>query len=346
MAYRIFDNPYFAQPGLSPEGRTCILIVDENGKPTGKYCFSDARAAEIIARAAEYEARAQQQAQPREEQRAPVLPPRQQERVVQAPAPQEYVPRAPRQNRMVLGVIDGVTYELGRHKTFGLYVTDGVTTVSLPKRMTEDQVTPEIAEELLMRKRMRSPEALAARTPDEEYLYTAGDVARFGLTFPAHISRQADKELYARPLLRDLQMLPAPAGHTYSKVDAARLLDRKDAQAARHVLAIFLRMFERQVEDERNAGTARYDNKRGFNKGDSTAATKLVRYMTGQGFVDQGANGLLMPTKQTVPAGIHQNLSDILSGYLVQVVDIMNEGAARTGKMVRTNPRRRAKSRR
>lgn len=341
MANRIFDNPYSAQPGLSPEGRTCILILDENGKPTGKYCFSQNKAAQLIEKLEAAEAEGRKRA-PRQERpgQAQLL---EEHRVS---APQEYVPRAPRQDRMVLGVIDGVMYELGRHKTFGLYVTDGTRIAGVPKRMTEDQVTPEIAEELLVRKRMRDPEVMAARTPDEDYFQAAGGVARFGLTFPAHISRPPDVELYARPLLPDLQMLPAPAGHSYSKIDAARLLDRKDAQAARHVLAIFLRMFERQVEDERNAGTARYDNKRGFNKGDSTAATKLVRYMTSQGLVDQGANGLLMPTKQTVPAGIHQNLSDILSGYLVQVVDIMNEGAARTGKMVRTNPRRRAKSRR
>ena len=311
MANRMFDNPYSAAPGVH-EGRTCILILDENGKPTGKYCFSEESATRIISRLEAAEA---------------------------ADKP------AARATMRVLGSAGGSAISLGRHKVYGLFVTDGTTTASVPKRMSEEDVTLDVADKLLAAKRMRSPEVMAAQTPDEDYLYTAGNVARFGLTFPAHISRPPDVELYARPLLRDLQMLPAPAGHAYSKVDAARLLDRKDAQAARYVLTLFLRMFERQVEDERRSGDARYTNKRGFNKGDSTVATKLVQYMRSQGLITTSPEGLLMPVgKVVVPAGIHQNMADILSGYLVQVVDIMNEGATRTGKVVRTNPRRRAKN--
>jgi hypothetical protein len=42
-------NPFHARPGAHA-GRACIIIYDENGEPTGKYCFSEAKAQKIIAR--------------------------------------------------------------------------------------------------------------------------------------------------------------------------------------------------------------------------------------------------------------------------------------------------------
>lgn len=257
MAYRIFDNPYSAQPGLSPEGRTCILILDENGKPTGRYCYNTSSIAKIIGK--------------------------------------------------------------------------------LEKAEAEEQKRP---------KRLQ-PEAMAEVMPEAEYLYTAGDVPRFGFQFSRHLTRRADQEVFAKPLLRDIQTSAVPSqDYRYSAADAARLLDRKDAQSAKYALTLFLRLFERQDDDEQRAGTAKYLNQRGFNAIDSKAATSLVKYLLDHDFVTQDAKGFYIPTKKVLPVGIHLRVADILSGYLVQVVDIMNEGAARTGKMVRTNPRRRAKSRR
>lgn len=317
MANRMFDNPYSAQPGVH-EGRTCILILDGNGKPTGKFCFSQSSATRIIEKleAAEAEGRP-----------------------------------AGRQPLQMLGSIDGVMFSLGHHRVYGAFVTDGTTTASVPKGMREDDITPEIAEELLMAKRgrvrMRQPEAMAEVEPEAEYLYTAGDVPRFGFQFSRHLSKRADQEVYAKPLLRDIQVSDAPGGqHRYSAVDAARLLDRKDAQAAKYVLALFLRMFERQTADERTAGNAKYLNERGFNATDSKNATAIVKYLVDNTLVTKNAQGLFIPAKQVLPVGIHMRISEMLSGYLMQVVDLMNEGVARTGKVVRTNPRRRGKSRR
>lgn len=48
MARRMFDNPFKTEPGVSPEGKYCLHIVDEYGRHTGKYCFSKERAVEII----------------------------------------------------------------------------------------------------------------------------------------------------------------------------------------------------------------------------------------------------------------------------------------------------------
>ena len=314
MAYRMFDNPYSAQPGVH-EGRTCILILDGNGKPTGKFCFSESSAARIIEKLEAAEA---------------------------AGRP------AGRQPLQMLGSIDGVTFSLGHHKIYGTFVTDGTTTASVPKGMREDDITPEIAEELLMAKRgrvlKRQPEAMAEVEPEAEYLYTAGDVPRFGFQFSRHLSRRADQEVYAKPLLRDIQLSDAPSrDYRYSAVDAARLLDRKDAQSAKYVLTLFLRLFERQVDDEQRAGAAKYLNQRGFNAIDSKVATPLVKYLLDHGFVTQDSKGLFIPSKKVLPVGIHLRVAELLSGYLTQVVDIMNEGVARTGKVVRTNPRRRAK---
>ena len=315
MAYRMFDNPYSAQPGVH-EGRTCILILDGNGKPTGKFCFSESSAARIIEKLEAAEA---------------------------AGRP------AGRQPLQMLGSIDGVTFSLGHHKIYGTFVTDGTTTASVPKGMREDDITPEIAEELLMAKRgrvlKRQPEAMAEVEPEAEYLYTAGDVPRFGFQFSRHLSRRADQEVYAKPLLRDIQMSDAPSrDYRYSAVDAARLLDRKDTQSAKYVLTLFLRLFERQVDDEQRAGAAKYLNQRGFNAIDSKVATPLVKYLLDHDFVTQDSKGLFIPSKKVLPVGIHLRVAELLSGYLAQVVDIMNEGVVRTGKMVRTNPRRAKKN--
>jgi hypothetical protein len=44
----MLSNPFKTEPGVSPEGKYCLHIVDEYGRPTGKYCFSKERAVEII----------------------------------------------------------------------------------------------------------------------------------------------------------------------------------------------------------------------------------------------------------------------------------------------------------
>jgi hypothetical protein len=336
MADRMFDNPYYPQPGVSPEGRTCILIVDENGKPTGKYCFNTSSVEKLIGKLVEADEagpkRAPRQEQPRQERPREERPQRE---------------REPRQPLRLLGARDGREISMGRHPVFGIYFTDGELKVNLPKSIGEEDITLDLATQLLAAKRGRQPGELAAAMPEEGYLYATGDVPRFGFQFPRHLSKRADQEVYAKPLLRDIQLSAAPGGeHRYAATDAARLLDRKDAQSAKYVLTLFLRMFERQTADERVAGNAKYLNERGFNATDSKNATALVRYLVDNGLVTQDAQGLFVPTKQVLPVGIHMRISEMLSGYLMQVVDLMNEGAKRTGKVVRTNPRRRGKSRR
>ena len=337
MANRMFDNPYFAQPGVSPDGDTCILIVDENGVPTGRYCFNESSIEKLIAKQVKADAsgrkRAPRQEQPRQEQ------PRQEQ-------PRQEQPRQerPRQPLHVLGMHDGREISMGSHRVFGVYVTDGELKANLPKGVSEEDITLDMAVQALAAKRGKRPDALAAVMPEEGYLYATGDVPRFGFEFSRHLSRRADQEVYAKPLLRDIQVSDAPGGgHQYSAVDAARLLDRKDAQAAKYVLALFLRMFDRQTDDEQRGGSAKYLNERGFNATDSKGATAIVRYLLEHDLIvsDPSMVGLFIPAKKVLPVGIHTRISEMLSGYLMQVVDLMNEGVKRTGKVVRTNPRRR-----
>lgn len=67
----VHANPFFAKPG-EHSGRACIIIYDENGEPTGKHCFSEGKAQEIIARLEQREGRSAKPSampprQPREE---------------------------------------------------------------------------------------------------------------------------------------------------------------------------------------------------------------------------------------------------------------------------------------
>lgn len=43
MTHYMLDNPYFAQPGVSPDGDTCILIVDENYVDIARRMYNQAR---------------------------------------------------------------------------------------------------------------------------------------------------------------------------------------------------------------------------------------------------------------------------------------------------------------
>ena len=347
----MFDNPYYPQPGVSPDGDTCIIIVDENGVPTGKYCFNESSVERLIAKQVKADEsgrkRAPRQEQPRQEQPRQEQPRQEQPR--QERPRREQAEYTPPPMADMLGVRDGVTIYKGRHRTFGPYVMDQELKAYLPKDLRDEDITLDMAVQALAAKRGKRPDALAAVMPEEGYLYATGDVPRFGFQFSRHLSKRADQEVYAKPLLRDIQVSDAPGGqHRYSAVDAARLLDRKDAQAAKYVLALFLRMFDRQTDDEQSKGKAKYLNEQGFSATDSKGATALVRYLLDNNLIvsDPSMVGLFIPAKQVLPVGIHVRISEMLSGYLMQVVDLMNEGAARTGKVVRTNPRRRGKSRR
>jgi hypothetical protein len=367
---KIYTNPHQAAPGEDPTGRVCIVILNDRGEPTGKYCYTQKKADTLIERldAAE-QSRAPRVVQPAREAAPPrEAPPR----VVQpvretalprraAASPREAPPRVvqptretalprepkPRVGRFDVGVDDDGTIISAGVGPFGPYVTDGQTTASLPRDFDITQVTLEDAKAAFQLKRAKTPEWRAGREAPEDYHGAGGEVPRWGLSFATR-QRDMDQAAFAQPLRRQLEMHTLAEGdvHNYTLADAGRLLDRKDKQASTSVLAIFLRMFERQTASEQEAGDARVLNSRGFNAGDSKTATKLVSYLRQAGAVRVNEAGLLMPTQTPLPYGLHEQIVELLAGYPRQVVSIMNEGAARTRKVVRTNPRRPAHKRR
>lgn len=114
---------------------------------------------------------------------------------------------------------------------------------------------------------------------------------------------------------------PVP-GSSYTERDVARLLGRSDREAYPVVLRLLNRMWERQTEDEQASGDAHHKNYQGFSKPDASRAQTLL---------GQAALGYTPE--------LHYRISQLLSRYAgTQLLQIMNEGAARTGKILKTNP--------
>ena len=342
----IYTNPHQAAPGIAPTGRVCILILNDRGEPTGKYCFTQKKADKLVERLDA----AEQSRGPRRAAAPPPEPAPRREAPPREAAPREAAPPRepkPRVGRFDVGVDDDGTIISAGVGPFGPYVTDGQTNASLPRDFDITKVTLADAKAAFQMKKAKTPEWRAGREAPEDYHGAGGEVPRWGLSFATR-QRDMDRDAFAQPLRRQLEMHTLAEGdvHNYTLADAGRLLDRKDKQASTSVLAIFLRMFERQTPTEQEAGDARVLNSRGFNAGDSKTATKLVSYLRQAGAVRTNEAGLLMPTQTPLPYGLHEQIVELLAGYPRQVVSIMNEGAARTRKVVRTNPRRQAHKRR
>lgn len=115
-------------------------------------------------------------------------------------------------------------------------------------------------------------------------------------------------------------------GTGYTEQDVARLLARTDQEAFRIQQRLLKRMWDRQTADEQAAGDARHRNMQGFSKPDATRAKDILALINTAGYS---------------PA-LHFRLASLLHRYAgTQLLQIMNEGAARTGKILRTNPRNR-----
>lgn len=160
---------------------------------------------------------------------------------------------------------------------------------------------------------------------------------RFGIDFPAALGKRR-KAVFDQPLKQDIEKyydddkdLHGVVG--YEEVDALRLMDRANMDAWKVQLTMFERMMERQTQAERLAGDALLRNKLGFSAADAKAASKLLTEIA-----SYSKRNVMPPTR------VRAAVARMLTRYDDQLLEIMNQGAAKAGYVLRTNPARRVKT--